>query len=208
MSSDTVIQIALIAIYVVISGFILFFFDHPRRPFATVRKVRPTSPSPATAPPAEELGAFDRKLGRVLEAYDLAAHVEPLVDDAERQFRQQAKVWLEPFLDDIVRSSRAHGATAAYELRIEDGAASYRLQIERADHPRGQPLPYISLSRGSEDEVSALYGGTFPAPADYDFKDAEIGWREAPWRDVEEELLKFTKHVFKTFRGAPTRPKF
>ncbi|WP_374469678.1 hypothetical protein [Phenylobacterium sp.] len=177
MSSESVHQLLGIAIFVVIAGLVLFFFDRPRP-----RAMLPQPPSD------DEV----RRFGRALDV-ELGGERR---NSGDRSFQTISDERLEPLLDAFVQRAHEHGCQAYYDRHTDADGAAYRLEVRRPDHPAGQPLPYLSLSAGSSGKVSLLYGGVFPGPADHNHLDPEVGWREVAWADVDDELVAFARKVF------------
>lgn len=119
--------------------------------------------------------------------------------DHHRGFGEAAREKLEPLLRDVTDRARAHGFEARLEIAGEGQASKYRLEIQRPDHPAGQPLPYIAFSAGEAGLVDIIYGGMFPGPIDHNGHDTEIGWRTVRWDQVDNVLATFAHKVFARF---------
>jgi hypothetical protein len=148
------------------------------------------------APPPEAPPAWSQPASTYVEA-QAGPFPAPSPEGREAWFRRVAHDRLLPMLDDIVLQAREHGQSAEYELHTPDGRAQYRIEVQRADHPPGQPLPYMAFACGEENDVALLYGGTVPGPQDHNGADTEIGWREVSWGEVEPALVKFAQRLFR-----------
>ncbi len=202
MTPDDVSQLIGIGLFVAIAGMILALSD---RPFLSARlKASAAAPAPKPAPVRPEAdeqrtGAFHKDFDRLLDQYDHPRGEGALAGEAQARFRVMAAERLEPLFEDVIRTATQHGHKARFEFVVEDEQAKYRLEVERSDHPHGQPLPYLTLSQGAGNDLLLLYGGVFPGPADHNGADAEIGWREIGWNQVGEEILAFAAKAFHRF---------
>lgn len=151
---------------------------------------------------------FGFRLRRPARPRTAAAHVVPRFEEgpiAERPdpdrptFGQSAQARLTPQLNALVERARAHGFEARYEVTGEGDAAKHRLEVERPDHPAGQPLPYIAFSAGDAGLVDVIFGGMFPGPVDHNGADTEIDWRTVRWDQVDNVLATFAHKLFARF---------
>ncbi len=196
MTLDAVIQLIGIGLFVAIAGTILALWDRPVLSVEQKASAHDPVPSGAGEVQARE---FHHEVDRLLDRYDHPHGGRASADNAEARFRKAAAEKLEPLFADVVRTAEQHGHRARYDILVEGDQARYRLEIERSDHPHGQPLPYLTLSHGSKDDVLLLYGGVSPGPASHDGMDSEVGWREVSWGQVEHEILTFAARAFHRF---------
>jgi hypothetical protein len=161
---------------------------------------RSPAPDPYRAPVAEPSSNrnFREDLARVLDEHNRMTDEQNSAAAREQKFRLTAETRLEPLLEDIVGSAKAHGQHAAYEMSVTGGRATYRLEVRRNDHPRGQPLPYLTIARGEKNDLAVLHGGMYPGPGDQ-YSDADLGWTEMAWGDLENAILRFAKRVFRQY---------
>lgn len=138
---------------------------------------------------------FARALDHLLDRAD-DAPAAPQKPSAEARFCAVAKHRLEPLLEAFVHQAADHGRRATYTVDVRAGSATWRLQAEPPEMPDARFCPYIAFSCGAERDVSIIYGGVFPAPADHNGADAEIGWRDVDWDDVDKALLHFAERTF------------
>jgi hypothetical protein len=223
MDSDSIKQLVGIAAFVFVAGLVFILVDRLRRPVVTETKgsreeaysrgvnrrsayfapetpappARSISPPPAalTAPVASR--SFREDLARVLDEHVRMTDEQSSAAAWEQRFRVTAETRLEPLLEDMVATAKAHGQHAAYEMTVSGGRATYRLEVRRSDHPKGQPLPYLTIARGEKNDIAVLHGGMYPGPAETNYVDTAIGWTEMPWSELESAVLRFAKRVFR-----------
>jgi hypothetical protein len=120
--------------------------------------------------------------------------VERAAKTGEARFRATARSKLEPLLGEIVRTAGLQGHRAAYQVMADGAGISYRLEIVRANAPRGLPAPFVGITCGSADDVQLQFGGSAVDPLR---SDARSGGREVSWSRVEEELRDFSRRALK-----------
>lgn len=159
-------------------------------------KAETSAPPAPTAAPED---TFGREIANIVQTYDAAPATAPGPQTDEARFQEIAGQQLEPLLRDVVEQAAAGGHKANFERNIENGAARYRLEIKRTDHLSNEPLPYILLHVGETKDVHILVGGTFPGRKAENSHRTEIDWYEVAWKDVDAEIVKFTRKVFHHF---------
>lgn len=158
-----------------------------------------SKPKTADAKPQAAADPFDNKIADIVQTYDDKPATDPGAGAGEARFQEIAAQQLEPLLRGVVEQAAAGGHKANLERNIETGAARYRLEIRRTDHLPNEPLPYILFHAGEKKDVAVLIGGTFPGRKAENSHRTEIDWYEVAWKDVDEELVKFTRKVFHHF---------
>ncbi len=205
MDTQTFILLVEVGVLAFMAGVILTLVARAIGRQVRLAPAAPPSPG-ANSDPAEFQSALDHVIGGYVETDTGALGVEhesltwkseQEAGDAEARFRRTAKEKLEPLLQQFVRSAQAHGHKAIYTQVVNSNRQEHRLEVERSDHPKGQPLPYLAIWCGTDDEVEVQHGGAFPAPADRNWLDTEVAWRTVPWDHVEREIVSFSKKVFR-----------
>lgn len=116
--------------------------------------------------------------------------------------------WFEAFADslilpmfkDVLNAARRAGHDGQLLHRRERDAHIYRLELRPADHPAGQPAPYLELAPAElGHKVTVTRGGAYPGPADHNFLDAEMTWDDFEPRAVEKEVVRWVKRVFRDY---------
>ncbi|WP_141653067.1 hypothetical protein [Phenylobacterium immobile] len=149
---------------------------------------------------SDDPGAW-KDIERTIEHYRVAEPEEGGGRSAQANFEKDARTKLDPLLDRIVERALAEGHHGFVRREEDEAGVRYRLEIRRSDHAAGQPAPYMTFAAGKDRDIAVVWGGDFPGPVDENGHHTEIDWFEINWRDLDKEVLKFMKRVFKTNPG-------
>ncbi|MCR5876697.1 hypothetical protein LRS10_22585 [Phenylobacterium sp. J426] len=188
MSSNSTSELIGIALFLLFAGVAGWLWDQPWR-----RGLR--------HPVADRFA--DRAEAMLSEVFADARSAEPHGDENgdDLAFRARAQRELAPRLDALVARLNAHGVRAEVR-RPEAGGADdpdeplFVLEIARP-HRVGAPPATLSFRPGEGRDLLVVYGGDVSGPQNHNGHDAQVGWREIDWDDVEPALLKFTARVIK-----------
>jgi hypothetical protein len=162
------VQIVVVVAFLVLAALVLKLLLAPDRK-------RAAAPAPADSPdPDQDAG------GR----------------SAEARFQRLAARRLRPLLDAIVVQAAEHGRRAVYVRQLQDGAETWRIEVEQPDLPSDQPRPYLAVSRGPGHMVSVVRGGVLPPPADENDPYAAMTQRDVDWQELDRVLLRFAERTF------------
>ncbi|MGA0608439.1 hypothetical protein ACO2Q0_20800 [Phenylobacterium sp. VNQ135] len=183
MSPHSIAELIGIAVFVLFAAIAAWLWDQPWR-----RGLRH---------PVQDRFA-DRAEAMLSDVFaDAQAGGSPERDDGDNLiFRAQAERDLAPRLESLVTRLSAHGVQATFRREQTDDAQQpiYLLEIKPPNRAAAFPAS-LSFRPGHERDLLIVYGGDISGPSDHNGHDAQVGWREIDWRDVEPVLLRFTARV-------------
>jgi hypothetical protein len=180
MLSDSATELVGIATFILVAGLIFYVFDRPRGGARAVRGAPRQEAKSAGVAPGRQWAGESR------EIFSESASIER----AESRFRAMARRKLDPLLEEIVRTAKADGHRAAYEVRTDNDRTFYRLELEPVGSSSGHAAPSITLVRGVRDDVELMVG----AAATGDAEGVDVR-REVAWSQVERELRQFAENA-------------